>query len=120
MIWILGLVPVWLSLQLKFNSFEIDYEVGRLVRVLLFIIKLLDKFVQPDKSPGPAYSCAAVDQDGLSGVADGPDCLHHVQHDLGVLGGGEVSPLLGLKMSDPANLPSVFHQFEGPANHLNY
>ena len=26
-----GLVQVWFSLQLKFKSFELDYEVGRLV-----------------------------------------------------------------------------------------
>ena len=51
-------------------------------------------------------------------MADGPDCLHHVQHDLGVLGGGEVSPLLGLKMTHPANLSSTFTQLEGPANQI--
>ena len=47
-------------------------------------------------------------------MADGSDSLHHVQHDPGVLGGREVSPLLGLKVSDPANLSPVLHQFEGP------
>ena len=28
-----GLVQVWFSLQLKFNSFELDSEVGRLVLI---------------------------------------------------------------------------------------
>ena len=35
MIWILGLVPVWLSLLPKFNSFDLDSEVGRLVKLTL-------------------------------------------------------------------------------------
>ena len=30
-----GLVQVWFSLQTKFNSFELDSEVGRLVNILL-------------------------------------------------------------------------------------
>ena len=86
--------------------------------VLLFVIKLIHKFVHPDKCPSPADPGAAVDQDGLGavlGLADGPDGLHHVQHDLGVLRGCEVSPLLGLKMRDLTNLPSVPYYFDCPA-----
>ena len=32
----LGLVQVWISLQPKFNSFELDSEVGRLVFFILY------------------------------------------------------------------------------------
>ena len=85
--------------------------------LLLFIIKVLNYFVDSNKSPSPPDPSAAVDQDGLRavpGVADGPDGLHHVQHDLGVLRGREVSPLLGLKMRDSTNLFSVPYYFDCP------
>ena len=77
-------------------------------------MKVLNEFEDSNKSPSPAHPSTAVDQDGLGavlGVADGPDCLHRVKHDPGVLGGGEVSPLLGLQVRDLANLCSIFHQF---------
>ena len=31
-----GLVQVWISLEIKFNSLELDSEVGRLVMLVLF------------------------------------------------------------------------------------
>ena len=86
--------------------------------VLLFIIKLLHEFVHPDECPGSANPSAAVDQDWLRvflGVADVPDGLNHVQHDLGVLWGSQVSPLLGLQVSDLTNLSSVPYYFDCPA-----
>ena len=76
-------------------------------------MKVLDEFVDCNKCPSSAHPSTAVDQDGLRavlGVADGADCLHHVQHDPGVLGGGEVSPLLGLEVRHLANLCSIFYQ----------
>ena len=34
----LGLVQVWFSMELKFNSFELDSEVGRLVGSAVYIL----------------------------------------------------------------------------------
>ena len=85
--------------------------------VLLFVIKLIHKFVPPDKCPSPADPGAAVDQDGLGvvlGLADCPDGLHHVQHDLGVLWSCEVSPLFSLQVGHFANLSSVPCHFDCP------
>ena len=48
------------SFFLKFKTDNI-YELY-IFGVLLFIIKLLDEFVNPNKSPGPADPCAAVHQ----------------------------------------------------------
>ena len=87
--------------------------------LLLFIIKVLNYFVDSNKSPSPPDPCTAVDQDGLGvvpGVADGPDGLHHVQHDPGVLRGREVSPLLGLQVHHLANLSPIFQKLQGPDN----
>ena len=80
-------------------------------------MKVLNEFVDSNKSPSPPDPCTAVDQDGLRavlGMADGPDGLHHVQHDLGVRWGCEVSPLLGLQVADLTNLFPVFYKFQGP------
>ena len=80
-------------------------------------MKVLNEFVDCNECPGPPDSSTAVDQDGLGvilGVADGAYGLHHVQHDPGILGGRQVSPLFGLHVRDLANLCSIFHKFEGP------
>ena len=80
-------------------------------------MKVLNEFVDSNKCPCPSDSGAAVDQDGLGvflSVADGADGLHHVQHDPGVFGGREVSPLLGLQMRDLANLRPILHEFDDP------
>ena len=36
-----GLVQVWFSIELKFNSFELDSEVGRLVTLTVVAVMLL-------------------------------------------------------------------------------
>ena len=39
-----GLVQVWFSLQLKFNSFELDSEVGRLVIIQSAIFTMMPNY----------------------------------------------------------------------------
>ena len=46
-----GLVQVWFSIDLKFNSFELDSEVGRLVTGLL---PHSAQYQRPQRSPDPA------------------------------------------------------------------
>lgn len=73
---------------------------------------LLHEFVHSNEGPGPPHPSAAVHQDGLWLDFPAPDVLDHVEHDPRVLGGCQVSPLLGLEMGHLADQLSKVIQIE--------
>ena len=67
---------------------------------LLLILIVGDELVESDECSSSAHTSAAVDQD-RSSVSHGelPRPGHHVPEDVGLVGGGEVGPALGLDLS---------------------